>query len=142
MAPHRWIVSRPTRPRAIDFKSIAPAVAPASAPIDDPRPAREAGKEIAMLEKYFRRIETLDQIRASWIGPGVERYVAWLDEHHYAARVVFARVPTVMHFGRFAAGRGANTRADLPAHGDASLRCVIKLPCKVSEVWNRVRHHE
>jgi integrase/recombinase XerD len=78
-----------------------------------------AGKEIVMLEKYFRRLETLDQIRASWIGPGVERYVAWLDEHHYAARVVFARVPTVMHFGRFAAARGAKTWADLPAHVDA-----------------------
>ena len=72
-----------------------------------------------MLEKYFHRLETLDRIRASWIGPAVEAYVAWLDEHRYASRVVFARIPTVMHFGRFAAQRGAKTWEDLPAYVDA-----------------------
>ena len=46
-----------------------------------------AGEEIVMLEKYFVRLETLDRIRGSWIGPAVEKYVNWLHEHHYAARV-------------------------------------------------------
>ena len=45
-----------------------------------------------MLEKYFLRLATVDRIRASWVGPVIEKYVAWLDENRYAARVVFARV--------------------------------------------------
>ena len=72
-----------------------------------------------MLEKYFQRLETLDRIRGSWIGPAIEKYVAWLDENRYAARVVFARVPTLVHFGNFAEQRGAKTWAELPAHVDA-----------------------
>ena len=69
-----------------------------------------------MLERYFLRMETVDGIRASWIGPAIEQYVAWLHEHRYAARVVFSRVPTLMHFGTFAQQRGAKSWDDLPDH--------------------------
>jgi len=72
-----------------------------------------------MLEKYFVKPTTIDRIQASWIGPEVERYVAWLDEHGYAARVVHARVPLVVAFGEFAKLHGAGAVADLPAHVDA-----------------------
>ncbi len=72
-----------------------------------------------MLERYFLRMETVDGIRASWIGPAIEQYVAWLHEHRYAARVVFSRVPTLMHFGTFAQQRGAKSWDDLPDHVDA-----------------------
>jgi site-specific recombinase XerD len=72
-----------------------------------------------MLERYFLRMKTVDGIRASWIGPAIERYVTWLHEHRYAARVVFSRVPTLMHFGTFAQQRGAKTWDDLPDHVDA-----------------------
>jgi site-specific recombinase XerD len=71
------------------------------------------------LEKYFVKPKTVDRIRASWIGPEVERYVVWLDEHGYAARVVHARVPLIVAFGEFARVHGANTVADLPAHVEA-----------------------
>jgi integrase/recombinase XerD len=33
-----------------------------------------------MLESYFVRPQTVDRIRASWIGAEVERYVGWLTE--------------------------------------------------------------
>ena len=72
-----------------------------------------------MLEHYFLRIKTVDGIRASWIGPAIEQYVTWLHEHRYAARVMFSRVPTLMHFGRFAQERGAKSWGDLPDHVDA-----------------------
>jgi len=72
-----------------------------------------------MLEHYFVRLKTVDGIRASWIGPAIEQYVTWLHEHRYAARVVFSRVPTLVHFGRFASQRGAKTLAELPSHVDA-----------------------
>src|SRR5437773_11250321 len=72
-----------------------------------------------MLEKYFVKPTTIDRIQASWIGPEIERYVAWLDEHGYAARVVHARVPLGVAFGEFAKLHGAGAVADLPAHVDA-----------------------
>ena len=72
-----------------------------------------------MLEKYFLRLETLDRIRGSWIGPAVEKYVEWLDENRYARHVVASRVPTLMHFGAFAEQRGAKTWDELPSYVDA-----------------------
>jgi integrase/recombinase XerD len=72
-----------------------------------------------MLEHYFVRPDTVDRIRASWIGEAVERYVGWLAEHGYATRTVLRRVPILVGFGAFAADRGAARGADLPAHVDA-----------------------
>ncbi|MGZ6669336.1 MAG: hypothetical protein ACXVH3_32115, partial [Solirubrobacteraceae bacterium] len=69
-----------------------------------------------MLEKYFVRPQTVDRIRASWLGAGIERYVAWLAEHGYAARCVHARVPLLIAFGEFAWARGARTVEELPGH--------------------------
>lgn len=31
-----------------------------------------------MLETYFARPQTVDRVRALWIGPEIERYVDWL----------------------------------------------------------------
>jgi len=69
-----------------------------------------------MLETYFVRPSTVDRIRASWIAPEVERYVAWLGEHGYAARCVLTRVPLVLAFGEFARAGGAGGVEDLPGH--------------------------
>jgi len=55
-----------------------------------------------MLERYFVRPETVDRILASWIGPEIERYVAWLAEHGYSDRSVLRRVPLMVAFGEFA----------------------------------------
>jgi len=68
-----------------------------------------------MLERYYVRPETVDGVRASWIGEGIERYVTWLEEEGYAARCVLRRVPLLVKFGEFAAARGATTWAELPA---------------------------
>ena len=72
-----------------------------------------------MLERYFIRPETVDRIRASWIGESIERYVTWLTEHGYAARNVHRRVPILRQFGEFARDAGAAQLEDLPAHVDA-----------------------
>ena len=72
-----------------------------------------------MLEKYFVRPQTVDRIRASWIGPQIERYVAWLAERGYGARSVLRRVPLLAAFGEFARLNGARSLADLPGHVDA-----------------------
>lgn len=69
-----------------------------------------------MLERYFVRPQTVDRVRASWIGSEVECYVGWLAEHGYAARCVHARVPLLVAFGEFARDRGARTVEELSAH--------------------------
>jgi integrase/recombinase XerD len=69
-----------------------------------------------MLDSYFVRPQTVDRIRASWIGAEVERYVGWLTEHGYAARCVLTRVPLLIAFGEFARAGGARTVEELPEH--------------------------
>ena len=66
-----------------------------------------------MLEKYFVKPETVDRVRACWIGAEIERYVEWLCEREYANRTVWHRVPTLVEFGEFARARGANTSGGL-----------------------------
>lgn len=72
-----------------------------------------------MLEKYFVKPQTVDDVRASWIGEEVERYTVWLAEQGYSTRTVLRRVPAVIAFGEFAHERGAGKVEDLPAHVEA-----------------------
>ncbi len=72
-----------------------------------------------MLERYFVKPQTVDRIRACWIGPEIERYVVWLAEQGYSSRCVLGRVPLAVAFGEFARGRGARSVDELPAHVDA-----------------------
>ena len=66
-----------------------------------------------MLERYFVRPQTVDRIRAGWIGSEIERYVVWLAEHGYSSRSVLHagaaadRVRGVRARARRANGRGA-----------------------------------
>jgi oligopeptide/dipeptide ABC transporter ATP-binding protein len=71
-----------------------------------------------MLETYFVKPQTVDRIRACWIGEEIECYVGWLSEQGYSTRTVLRRVPALMAFGEFARRRGASVPADLPAHVD------------------------
>jgi integrase/recombinase XerD len=72
-----------------------------------------------MLETYFAKPETVDRIRASWIGSEVEQYVGWMADQGYDVRSIWRRVPLAVAFGEFACDRGARDVADLPAHVDA-----------------------
>ena len=72
-----------------------------------------------MLEVYYVRPETMDRIRSSWIGKGIEDYVTWLHANSYAQRSVLHRVPVVVQFGDFARSRGATCMEELPDHVEA-----------------------
>jgi integrase/recombinase XerD len=71
-----------------------------------------------MLESYFVKPQTVDRIRACWIGAEIERYAGCLSEQGYSARTVLRRVPVLVAFGEFARMRGASAPADLPAYVD------------------------
>lgn len=62
-----------------------------------------------MLERYFVRPDTVDRIRACWLGSAIEHYTVWLSEQGYSDRSVLHRVPVLMQFARFALDRGAAT---------------------------------
>src|SRR5260370_29446210 len=71
-----------------------------------------------MLESYFVKAQTVDRIRACWIGAEIERYAGWLSEQGYSTRTVLRHVQVLVAFGEFARRRGASVPADLPAHVD------------------------
>ena len=71
-----------------------------------------------MLETYFVKPQTVDRIRACWIGAEIECYAGWLSEQGYSTRTVLRRVPMLVAFGEFARRRGVLVLADLPAHVD------------------------
>jgi integrase/recombinase XerD len=72
--------------------------------------------EVAMLEQYFLKPQTIDRIRANWLAEPIERYVTLLHDRDYAARNVFRRVPLLLRFGAYAQSRGAKVWSDLPLH--------------------------
>ena len=74
--------------------------------------------EVAMLEEYLVKPDTVGQSRDLWIGPEIERYVGWLAGQGYRRRTVLRRVPLPRGFARLAWGRGARTAEDLPVHVD------------------------
>jgi integrase/recombinase XerD len=82
-----------------------------------------------MLETYFVKPQTVDRIRACWIGAEIERYVGWLSEHGYSTRTVLHRVPALVAFGEFARRRGALVLADLPAHVDGFVAMRVAEHC-------------
>jgi integrase/recombinase XerD len=69
-----------------------------------------------MLDTYYLKPETIDRIRAHWLGKPVERYVTWMRERGYAPRNVFSRVPIILRFGTYAKTHGAQSYEDLPVH--------------------------
>jgi len=69
-----------------------------------------------MLEHYFIKPGTIDQIQGSWISEPIERYVVWLNEQRFSFRTVTRRVPILMRFGEFAHDHGAKTWDQLPEH--------------------------
>ena len=78
-----------------------------------------------MLERYFVQPQTLDRIEAAWIGPAIERYVAWLAERGYADETVGRRVPVLLRFGDFAADRGVRAWEELEGLVDGFVEdCV------------------
>ena len=69
-----------------------------------------------MLEQYFLKPDTVDQIRGSWLGEPIERYVIWLSSQNYAPACIRSRVPILRRFARFVWSRGGRTFEELPEH--------------------------
>ena len=96
-----------------------------------------------MLERYYVKPETIDRIRASWLGGPIEQYVTWLAEQGYADRSVYRRVPMLMHFAEYSAARGANAREELPDHVEGFVEAWVHehgRQCKNKEAKRRVEY--
>ncbi len=79
-----------------------------------------------MLERYFVKPDTIDAVRASWIGEPIKQYVIWLAEHGYRARTIHRRVPILKQFGAFARDQGAASWDQLPVHVEAFVVQWVK----------------
>jgi integrase/recombinase XerD len=86
-----------------------------------------------MLESYFVRPQTVDRIRALWLGPAIEQYVAWLAERRNAASHVRSCITTLERFDAFARGQGARTWEDLSAHVGA----FVEHELQARDAWGR-----
>lgn len=71
-----------------------------------------------MIEQYFKKPETWDRLRACWLFPLIERYIVWLTENKYAPRIVYRRVPLLVHFAEYARAHGATAPEALADHVD------------------------
>ena len=67
-----------------------------------------------MLEQYFLKPDTVAQIRSSWLGEPIERYVKWLASQGYPPDYIRSRVPILRQFAQFTWSRGVRTFAELP----------------------------
>lgn len=81
-----------------------------------------------MLEHWFKRPQTVDRIRSSWLGPAIEQYAAWRIERGHAARNLAHSVPILLRFGSFSQGRGATSYSDLPSHVDPFVEAWVARP--------------
>ena len=78
-----------------------------------------------MLEHWFKRPQTVDRIRSSWLGPAIEQYAAWRTERGHVARNLAHSVPILLRFGSFSQERGATSYSDLPSHVDPFVQAWV-----------------
>lgn len=83
-----------------------------------------------MLERYYVRPKTIDEIRSSWIADAIDLYVDWLSRQGYSPRNVSHRVPLLRHFGEFARARGATSWEQLPAHLEPFVANWVRERCR------------
>ena len=62
----------------------------------------------------FHSATTTEALRASWLGPSIEKYLGWLRERRSADTVLRRRVPLLLQFGEFGRARGATQPDQLP----------------------------
>ena len=91
-----------------------------------------------MLEQYFFKPETVDQIRSSWLGEPIERYVVWLSSQDYAPNHIRSRVPILKRFAQFVWSRGGRTFEELPEHVEPFVSDWIA-PREASRSAERIR---
>jgi site-specific recombinase XerD len=62
--------------------------------------------EVAMLERFFLKPQTMDRILGCWLGPRIESYVTILCKQGYSARTILRRVPILVDFAGFTKAKG------------------------------------
>jgi site-specific recombinase XerD len=64
--------------------------------------------EVAMLERFFLKPQTVDRIMGCWLGPEIELYLTVLCKQGYSTRSILRRVPILTEFAKFAEARNVN----------------------------------
>jgi site-specific recombinase XerD len=87
-----------------------------------------------MIERYYKKPETWDRLRACWLFPLIERYIVWLTENNYAPRIVYRRVPILVHFADYARANGATSHETLSGHIDGFVEKWLRE--RAQHVWD------
>ena len=87
--------------------------------------------EIVMLERYFTKPDTIDRIRACWLGEQIEAYAKQLEAQGHAVQVIRRRVPLLRYFSEFSWGNGVRCIADLPPQIDLFIAKRVVRSAKV-----------
>lgn len=74
-----------------------------------------------MLEQYFVKPDTIDNIRSAWLGEEIEQYVSYLAQQGYSTRTILRRVPILVQFSKHAQSHGAISSHDLSFHVDCFI---------------------
>jgi site-specific recombinase XerD len=62
--------------------------------------------EVAMLERYFLKPQTVDGILGCWLGSRIKAYVTILCDQGYSTRTILRRVPILVEFASFTKANG------------------------------------
>src|SRR5580704_12862750 len=90
--------------------------------------------EVAMLERFFLKPQTVDRIMGCWLGPEIELYVTVLCKQGYSTRSILRRVPILTEFAKFAEARNVNRIEQAEARVDATATSPAA-PSGISSVW-------
>jgi integrase/recombinase XerD len=75
-----------------------------------------------MLEHYFVRPQSVDRLRALWLGPAIDRYAEWLVARLSAKNTALRHLWVLIDLNRFATSRGVRRWEELPALVDDFVR--------------------
>jgi site-specific recombinase XerD len=82
---------------------------------------------MVMLEHYFTRPESVDRLRALWLGPAIDRYSEWLVSRQSAKSTALQSLHALVDLDRFAQSRGIQRWDELPALVDDFARYRFRL---------------
>jgi len=94
-----------------------------------------------MLERYFTKPDTIDRIRACWLGEQIEAYAKQLEAQGHAVQVIRRRVPLLRYFGEFSWSNGVRSIADLPPQIDSFIAKRVARSVNARSA-NRLREYD
>jgi hypothetical protein len=98
--------------------------------------------EVAMLERFFLKPQTVDRAKGCWLGESIELYVIALCDQGYSTRSILRRVPILVQFADFTDARQIHTFDQAEGVIDAFVAHWLSSHCigRTSDLRRRERN--